>query len=114
MTRNITKEYQKCRLANIDAQINELQKIKEEVENMPLFEDTLEGQIQELEKKACEQIQKICDKFHKETGRTLTRPLNGIEATKAMIDKAYDAIMEVPVLRKSYLDCSTGDIRRTR
>ena len=89
MTRNITKEYQKCKLANIDAQINELQKIKEEVENMPLFEDTLEGQIQELEKKALDQVQKICDKFQKETGRILTVPkhLNGIEATKAMINE---------------------------
>lgn len=89
MKRNITKEYQKERLANIDAQINELQKIKEEVENMPLFEDTLEGQIRELEKKALDQVQKICDKFNKETGRVLTisGPMNGFEATKAMLDE---------------------------
>lgn len=89
MTRYITKENQKYKLADIDAEINDLQQQREEVENMPLFEDTLEGQIRELEKKALDQVQKICDKFNKETGRVLTisGPMNGFEATKAMLDE---------------------------
>lgn len=91
MTRYITKENQKYKLADIDAEINDLQQQREEVENMPLFEDTLEGQIRELEKKALDQVQKICDKFNKETGRVLTisGPMNGVVLINSQLLKGF-------------------------
>lgn len=102
MTRNITKEDQKYRLAAIESDIEKLQKQKEEIENLPLFEETLEGQIRELEKKALDQVQKICDKFHKETGRVLQVPrpvLSGAEAIKKRLDETWSIVsnsLEVP------------------
>lgn len=86
MTRNITKENQKYRLAAIESGIERLQKCKEEIENMPLFEDTLEGQIRELEKKALDQVQKICDKFYKETGRILQIDETGPIDSNKLVD----------------------------
>lgn len=112
MTRNITKEDQKYRLAAIESDIEKLQKQKEEIENLPLFEETLEGQIRELEKKALDQVQKICDKFHKETGRILQIPRPVLSGAMTTIDEWNQNTSELT--KRSYLDCSAGEVRRSR
>jgi hypothetical protein len=104
MTRNITKEDQKSRLAAIESDIEWLQKCKEEVENIPLFEETLEGQIRELEKKALDQVQKICDKFNKETGRILQIPrlISAAECAEKMVNACTLDFNRLDYPKRSY------------
>ena len=71
----LTKQDKEEKLKGLRARVKVTQEMIDSIEDTPVFEDSLQGQISDAKKKAKTKINSITDKLSKETGMTFTAEL---------------------------------------
>ena len=71
----LTKQDKEEKLKGLRARVKVTQEMIDSIEDTPVFEDSLQGQISDARKKAKTKINSIADKLSKETGMTFIAKL---------------------------------------